>query len=318
MRASGEIRVRSVEYHAPPGRHGAPRRREDVMAKLARVAKATVATRGDRPRISMGFVFRSVFQDRPDLCAELLEVCLGIEVREVSVVEHERVVEADMEARAGRLDLYVVGADGTRYDVEVQVEGRKNELLRARYYQSLMDVDFLKRGGDVMSLPQTMVLFICDFDPFGADLRRYDCVTTVQQTGKEAGDGRRIVMLNAGALDGHVSPELDAFLRFFRNEAVEGDPFVDKIEAIIDSLLLNPTWKEQYMTFEDELEAARWNAERRGMEKERTRAEHENALLVEALEAAGRAGELGAAFKDPTRRAALIAEFGIDASAESE
>ena len=296
------------------------------MAKLAKVTRVTVATRGDRPRISMGFVFRSVFQDRPDLCAELLEVCLGIEVREVSVVEHERVVEADMEARAGRPDLYVVGADGTRYDVEVQVESRKNELLRARYYQSLMDVDFLKRGGDVMSLPQTMVLFICDFDPFGADLRRYDCVTTVQQTGKEAGDGRRIVTLNAGALDGHVSPELDAFLRFFRNEAVEGDPFVDKIEAIIDSLLLNPTWKEQYMTFEDELEAARWNAERRGMEKgvkkgvkkERARAERENAMLVEALEAAGRAGELGATFKDPTRRAALIAEFGIDVLAAPE
>ena len=76
------------------------------------------------------------------------------------------------------------------------------------------------------------------------------------------------------------------------------------------------------MTFEDELEAARWNAERRGMEKgvkkERARAERENALLVEALEAAGRAGELGATFKDPTRRAALIAEFGIDASAAPE
>ena len=76
------------------------------------------------------------------------------------------------------------------------------------------------------------------------------------------------------------------------------------------------------MTFEDELEAARWNAERRGMEKgikqARARIQREDALLVEALEAAGRADELVAACKDPAYRAALIAEFGIDASAESK
>ena len=80
------------------------------------------------------------------------------------------------------------------------------------------------------------------------------------------------------------------------------------------------------MTFEDELEAARWNAERRGVKKgikkgikqARARIQREDALLVEALEAAGRAGELGATFKDPTRRAALIAEFGIDASVATE
>ena len=309
-----------------PGAIGASHRREVAMVK-ARMQEA-IATRGNRPQISMGFVFRSVFQDRPDLCAELIETCLGINSVEVSIVEHERVVEANMEARAGRLDLYVVDANGNRYDVEVQVECHENELYRARYYQSLMDVDALKHGSDVTSLPQTVVLFICDFDPFGSDLWRYDCVTTVLQTREEAGDGRRIVMLNAGAPEGASSPALNAFLRLFRNEAVEGDPFVDKIEAIIDSLLLNPTWREQYMTFEDELAAARWNAERRGIEKgvkkgakkgakkERARIERENALLVDALESSGRAGELAAALRDPAHRAALLAEFGIGAAAE--
>ena len=77
------------------------------------------------------------------------------------------------------------------------------------------------------------------------------------------------------------------------------------------------------MTFEDELAAARWNAERRGIEKgvkkgakkgakkERARIERENALLVDALESSGRAGELAAALRDPAHRAALLAEFGI-------
>ena len=73
------------------------------------------------------------------------------------------------------------------------------------------------------------------------------------------------------------------------------------------------------MTFEDELAAARWNAERRGIEKgakkgakkERARIERENALLVDALESSGRAGELAAALRDPAHRTALLAEFGI-------
>ncbi|MEE1158040.1 MAG: hypothetical protein UHS51_01340 [Atopobiaceae bacterium] len=56
-----------------------------------------------------------------------------------------------------------------------------------------------------------------------------------------------------------------AFLRLAAGQEVEGDPFCDRVNAIIDRKVADPKWMEDYMTFEDELEAARRNAEKRGI-----------------------------------------------------
>lgn len=44
---------------------------------------------------------------------------------------------------------------------------RRAELSkRARYYHSQMDMELLRPGNDYAELPDTYVIFICDFDPF--------------------------------------------------------------------------------------------------------------------------------------------------------
>ena len=101
--------------------------------------------------------------------------------------------------------------------------------------------------------------------PLYYNLSRYDLRTVCLQTGEPAADGRRIVMLNArGPLDDVPAP-LAAFLRLAAGQEVEGDPFCDRVNAIIDRKVADPKWMEDYMTFEDELEAARRNAEKRGI-----------------------------------------------------
>ena len=44
---------------------------------------------------------------------------------------------------------------------------------RARYYRSQMDMDLLLAGESYENLPDTYVIFICDFDLFGAGRYRY-------------------------------------------------------------------------------------------------------------------------------------------------
>ncbi|MEE1159532.1 MAG: hypothetical protein UHS51_08920 [Atopobiaceae bacterium] len=111
----------------------------------------------------------------------------------------------------------------------------------------------------------SVVVFVCDFDPLYYNLSRYDLRTVCLQTGQPAADGRRIVMLNArGPLDDVPAP-LAAFLRLVAGQEVEGDPFCDRVNAIIDRKVADPKRMEDYMTFEDELEAARRNAEKRGI-----------------------------------------------------
>lgn len=222
-------------------------------------AKAT------RPRLTSGFVFKSVFGEDPEKCRRLLELALGTAITRVEVLQPERELDVHPGYRAGRVDVLAEDAEGNRYDAEMQAQQRGDEVLRARHYQSLMDALRLRKGEGAGELRRSVVVFVCDFDPLGAGVRRYDCVTCCLQTGEPVGDGRRLVMLNARGSGDEVDPSLDAFLRAVRGEEVEGDPFVDGIYATIDAYVSNPEWMERYMTFEDELEAARINAEALGL-----------------------------------------------------
>jgi predicted transposase/invertase (TIGR01784 family) len=198
---------------------------------------------------------------------ELLELSLGTRIRSVELVQTEREVEVAADRRAGRLDLLVVDGGGRRYDVEVQSQRRRNELLRARNYQALMDVDQLRRGTEVENLRDSVVVFVCDFDPLGRGLRLYDCRTTCVQTEEAVPDGRRIVMLNSRGTEGEVPPSLGAFLRLVAGEDVRGDPFVERVSANIEAKVSDPRWMEDYMDFYDELEAEREAAREEGREE---------------------------------------------------
>ena len=134
-----------------------------------------------RPRLTSGFVFKSVFGNSPRLCKLLLEAALEVGIEAVEVIQPEREFDVAARSRAGRVDVYVMDSDGNRYDVEIQAESNDNEVLRARHYQSLMDVAQLRKGMGVEGLRGSVVLFVCDFDPLGAGLRRYDCRTTCLQ-----------------------------------------------------------------------------------------------------------------------------------------
>ena len=68
--------------------------------------------------------------------------------------------------------------DGTRrrFNVELQVKDNKNLPRRSRYYHAQLDMDALVTGIDYNELPDTYVIFICDYDPMDSLFYRYyDC-----------------------------------------------------------------------------------------------------------------------------------------------
>ena len=69
--------------------------------------------------------------------------------------------------------MYVKDEKQTRYNVEMQVEKKPALGKRSRYYQSQMDMEMLLSGEDYAELPNTYVIFICDFDPLGEGKYRY-------------------------------------------------------------------------------------------------------------------------------------------------
>lgn len=69
--------------------------------------------------------------------------------------------------------MYAKDENKTRYNVEMQIEKKPALGKRSRYYQSQMDMEMLLIGEDYVELPNTYVIFICDFDPFWEGKYRY-------------------------------------------------------------------------------------------------------------------------------------------------
>ena len=85
--------------------------------------------------ITDDFMFGTVFQDL-GLCRGLVEVLLGIEVRDLRMVERQELVDFGPASRAGIVDLLVRDVDGNVYDVEMQNGAEPDIARRARRYLS--------------------------------------------------------------------------------------------------------------------------------------------------------------------------------------
>lgn len=121
--------------------------------------------------IKNNFMFGVVMMDEEN-CKGFLERVLEIPIERVEVSKEKSIVYHP-EYKGVRLDMYAKDENKTRYNVEMQVEKKPALGKRSRYYQSQMDMEMLLIGEDYVELPNTYVIFICDFDPFGEGKYRY-------------------------------------------------------------------------------------------------------------------------------------------------
>ena len=119
-------------------------------------------------------MFRLVME-KPELCRQLLERILDTQISKIVYPEAEKSLEAQLTSKGIRLDIYVTLEDGTVIDVEMQAADSTKDTLakRTRYYQSILDNDALKKGELYSKLRQTIIIFICTFDPFNRNFSRY-------------------------------------------------------------------------------------------------------------------------------------------------
>ena len=121
--------------------------------------------------IKDNFMFGAVMMDEEN-CKGLLERVLEIPIERVEV-SREKSIVYHPEYKGVRLDVYAKDEYQSHYNVEMHVERKAALGKRSRYYQSQMDMELLLSGEDYSELPNTYVIFICDFDPFGEEKYRY-------------------------------------------------------------------------------------------------------------------------------------------------
>ena len=201
------------------------------------------------------FMFAAVMSDS-EICRKVLEMSLGIPISEVHI-QTEKTMAYHSEYHGVRLDVYADDAEKRRFNVEMQVTLQKFLPKRSRYYHDQIDMDALLAGDSYENLPDTYVIFICDFDPFGDGLYRYSTGTYCRETGNLVNDGVETIYLNAhGKKRTDIPEELLQFLDYVKNTGRKKvvstiDPFVRHLQDTIDKIKLNRGMEERYMLLEE-------------------------------------------------------------------
>lgn len=220
--------------------------------------------------IKDNFMFAAVMLD-PENCKGILERALDTKIDRVTV-QYEKSIVYHPQYKGVRLDVYAKDDNNTHFNVEMQVAPREI-VKRSRYYHSQLDMELLLAGDDYESLPDTYVIFICDFDPFGLSKYRY----TVKQNFAEDADfayseGNHTVYLSTmGSNVDEVSKELVEFLQYVRSGVKNGDLYVEQLSASIDRIKSDRDMGARYMLLEemmmDERKAGRAEGRKEDIQK---------------------------------------------------
>lgn len=151
-----------------------------------------------------------------------------------------------------RLDVYVEG-DNTIYNIEMQVRdyGDTELAYRARYYQSMIDMEALSSGTKHFSeLKNSFIIFLCPFAMFDEQRHMYTFRNLcIQSKDIELNDGAtKIFLCSDGILD-DVSSDIKAFLDYMKGLPVN-NTFVNEVDDYIKKIKVLETERVSYMTFE--------------------------------------------------------------------
>lgn len=241
--------------------------------------------------IKDNFMFCTVMSEE-DNCRKFLEMVLNFPIERVEVSK-ERNFFYHPDFKGVRLDVYAKDEKNTRYDVEMQTIKQTALPKRARYYHSQIDMKLLQAGAKYSELPNTYVIFICDFDPFGKGKYKYTfenrCLEDLQMG---VDDGVQSIYLSTcGNNEAEVSEELVRFLKFVKADSQDShsdfnDSYINHLQRAVENVKSSREQEERYMLFEELLEQERAEGKAEG------KAEYILALLQRKGEIPARVREL--------------------------
>ena len=207
-----------------------------------------------------------------EICRELLELVLGFRIAKV-MVSKEKCFVYHPEYKGVRLDILAADEKNTHYNVEMQVFRKRKLGKRSRYYHSQIDMELLRSGQDYEELPDSYVIFICDFDPFYGKKYRYTFDMTCREDGNVAlEDGSHTVFLSTcGENEAEVPEKLVKFLKYVKAGLKENsedfqDNFVKRVQTAVRNVKASREMEEQYMLLEELIKEEREQALAEGRE----------------------------------------------------
>ena len=187
-------------------------------------------------KISNNFMFTKILESNKPLCMELLSrIFPDEEIGDIQYIEAEKSIQNSYDSKGIRLD--VMARDGRHlFDLEMQVTSDAYLPKRARYYNSVLDIEQSYASMDYRYLQPTYVIFICPFAVFDKkghlyDFRRYNRL----DRSVELADGTSLIFLSTEGIKDDIDKPLRNFLDYVKrvlNPAESDDAFIQDVNQL--------------------------------------------------------------------------------------
>ena len=179
-------------------------------------------------------------------------------------------------------------------------------------------MDIIAKGTDYKELPDTYVIFICDFDPFGFGKYKYTFDMICTETGEMLDDGARTIFLSTKGTNGsEVSEGLRKFLGYVAADIAAStedfdDDYVRSLQKSVSRIKSDREMGERYMLLKELLSDERAEGINEGrtegiaIGRVRGKAEFVIELLSELGEVSTELSDAIMAEKDPARLLAYL------------
>ena len=209
--------------------------------------------------IQSNFMFKHVMGNK-GLCQRFISNVMKCDVVDLEYIETEKELEPYFDSKCVRLDVIVVDRNNNRYNLEMQVRnviGKETKLpllpKRARYYQSVMDMDMLQKGQTYDKLSPLVLVFVCAFDLFKEGRYVYTFKSRcLENLDLELANDVTTMFLNANGVAGDVTPQMVNFLEYVKIK-VPNDAYTRELEAEVARLKLDKEVRRKYMVLQAEL-----------------------------------------------------------------
>ena len=201
------------------------------------------------------FLFGEVMSE-PEICKGVLECILNTHIERVELVQTEKSFKAKYDRRGIRLDVYASDNNNVLYNVEMQNIDYHDIPRRMRYSQGQLDVSMLEEGiDDYNELNDTIIIFICDFDPFGKERYIYSFKNIeIDDNSLTLDDGTAKIFISTRG-KGEVRKELKDFLEYAKCSTTEeaeksGDSFLKDLNEKVTCVKKSKSTEERFMVYE--------------------------------------------------------------------
>ena len=183
----------------------------------------------------------------PEICKELLERLLKIQIERLEYPEVEKTISPYYETKGVRLDVYVKDNNKV-FDIELQNSTDLNLGLRTRYYQSMLDTDNLLKGQHYTELPDSYIVFICKNDPFEKELPIYTFQTVcIENPNLTIKDNAIKKIFNAKAYNKEEDVAIKSFLQYINNNKTVDD-FTQRLDSFVEKIKQEEVNRKEYQS----------------------------------------------------------------------